>query len=414
MWYDVIVIGILAYTTIRGAMKGVIWQIAAIAGVVLCLVFAESISAAAGPYVRLEPPLNNWVVMFGAYLVFSFASFAVARMLTEWLDKIKFGEFNRHLGAIFGFIKGAVICLVLTFFIVTVSDSAREMLRHSRSGRVAAIVMDRLHPVMPERLHEALNKYIDLHSLDSPDLDLRYSDHDHSGHDHDGESTAGLVLPPELDELMSKVPADVRGEFRDVLLRSLQQTQPESQPDLLNSLLKALREVERPEDVTSLRNVLDQPPDRLLAAVAQWLGDPVPQQGTSTTSPATTGPLVTDTSRPAATNQAGSSGGDAANRRQQLLDGISAEFSTFPLSQKMIREDIQLQLADLPDGVALAVLADWYADLAIVSPNRDPRAIIQDPDPTTTATTTLPQRIVKQTAAAGTTAAPTGGDEELR
>src|SRR5688500_18576502 len=164
MWYDAIVIGILAYTTIRGAMKGVIWQIAAIAGVVLCLVFAESISAAAGPYVRLEPPLNNWVVMLGAYLVFSFISFALAKLLTEWLDKIKFGEFNRHLGALFGFVKGAVICLVLTFFIVTVSDSAREMLRNSRSGRVAAIVMDRLHPVMPERLHEALNKYIDLHS----------------------------------------------------------------------------------------------------------------------------------------------------------------------------------------------------------------------------------------------------------
>ena len=407
MWYDVIVIGILAYTTIRGAMKGVIWQIAAIAGLVLCLVFAESISAAAGPYVHLEPPLNNWVVMFGAYLVFSFASFAVARMLTEWLDKIKFGDFNRHLGAIFGFVKGAVICLVLTFFIVTVSDDAREMLRHSRSGRVAAIVMDRLHPVMPQQLHEALNKYIDLHSLDSPELDLRYGNRD--GHNHSGQSTAGLVLPPELDELMLKLPADVRGEFRDVLLKSLQQTKPESQPDLLNSLLKALREVERPEDVTSLRNVLDQPPDRLLAAVAQWLGGSSSQTGTSTT-----GPLIADTSRPAATNQTGSAGGDAANRRQQLLESISAEFSTFPLSQKMIREDIQQQLAGLPEGVALAVLADWYADLAIVSPNRDPRAIIQDPDPTTTATTTLPQRIVKQTAAAGTTAVPTTGDEELR
>jgi uncharacterized membrane protein required for colicin V production len=73
MWYDCLAVAILAYTTIRGAMKGVIWQIAAIAGIVLCFVFSESISAAAGPYVHLDPPLNNWVVMIGAYLVFSFA-----------------------------------------------------------------------------------------------------------------------------------------------------------------------------------------------------------------------------------------------------------------------------------------------------------------------------------------------------
>lgn len=407
MWYDAIVIGILAYTTIRGAMKGVIWQIAAIAGVVLCLVFAESISAAAGPYVRLDPPLNNWVVMLGAYLVFSFISFAIARLLTEWLDKIKFGEFNRHLGALFGFIKGAVICLVLTFFIVTVSDSAREMLRHSRSGRVAAIVMDRLHPIMPERLHEALNKYIDLHSLDSPDLDLRYSDH--AGHDHSAGEDAGapqVVLPAEFDELMSKIPEDLRGDFRDVLLRSLQQTKPESQPDLLNSLLKALREVQRPEDVTSLRSILDQPPDQLLAAVANWLGEPPP---------AATGPALAGSTDPAAApNTAATPAEAAATRRRQLLQAISAEFSSYPLSQKRIQDDIQQQLAGLPESVAIAVLADWQADLAIAGPRRDPRAVIQDPDPTTTAATLLPERITRQTAAAESNPFQPSGDEELR
>lgn len=412
MWYDAIVIGILAYTTIRGAMKGVIWQLAAIAGLVLCLVFAESISAAAGPYVRLDPPLNNWVVMLGAYLVFSLISFAIARLLTEWLDKIKFGEFNRHLGALFGFVKGAVICLVLTFFIVTISDSAREMLRHSRSGRVAAIVMDRLHPIMPERLHEALNKYIDLHSLDSPDLDLKYSDHE--GHDHSADNDSGsaqVVLPAEFDELMSKIPEDVRSDFKDVMLRSLQQTTPESQPDLLNSLLKALREVKRPEDVTSLRGILDQPPDQLLAAVANWLGEP-PPPSTNTTGQALTDSSVSATNPTAVSTLPVST--DAATRRQQLLQAISAEFSTFPLSQKRIQDDIQQQLNGLPDSIALAVLADWQADLAMVSPHRDPRAVIRDPDPTTTAATLLPERITRQTAAAGSSTFQPSGDEELR
>src|SRR5262245_37336363 len=105
MWYDVVVLAILAFTTIRGAVKGVIWQFAAIAGLVLCVAFSSSISAFAVPYVKLEPPLNNWAVMFGSYVVFSFLAFGVARLLNDWIEKQQFGEYNRHLGAILGFVK---------------------------------------------------------------------------------------------------------------------------------------------------------------------------------------------------------------------------------------------------------------------------------------------------------------------
>jgi len=274
MWYDVVVLAILAFTTIRGAVKGVIWQFAAIAGLVLCVVFSSSISAIAGPYVKLEPPLNHWVVMFASYVLFSFLAFGVARLLNDWIEKQKFGEYNKHLGAILGFVKGVVICLVLTFFIVTVSADAREMLKHSRSGKAAAIIMDRLHPLMPEKLHDALGKYI--HQLDSPELDLQHADHDHDHSTAGGgdilPSDANFELPHEFDDLLSRLPADVQGDFRNVLQRSLQQSQPEARPDLEQRLLDALQKVILDQrEVNSLRETLSQPPDKLIGAVSAWL-----------------------------------------------------------------------------------------------------------------------------------------------
>lgn len=277
MWYDCLAVAILAYTTIRGAMKGVIWQIAAIAGLVACFVFSESISAAAGPYIKLEPPLNNWVVMIGAYLVFSFAAFSIARLLTEWLDKIHFGDFNRHLGAILGFVKGVLMVLVLTFFSVTVSEGMHDVLQHSRTGHIAARIMYHLHPVMPEKLHDTLARYINIHKLDDPELQQKYEQRgSHTGHDHAelADQPSDLILPSDFEDVLAKMPKETQGEFRALLMRSLNQTEPETRVNLLDSLIDAFKKVQTSDDLTSLMQSLQQPRDKLMGAVTDWMTEP--------------------------------------------------------------------------------------------------------------------------------------------
>jgi membrane protein required for colicin V production len=376
MWYDVCVVAVLLFTTLRGAAKGAVWQLAAIAGLVLCLVFAESLSAAFGPYVRLEPPLNHWAVMFGAYLVFSFVSYGIARLLNEWIEKAELKEYNRHLGAVLGFVKGVVICLVATFFIVTLSEDAREMLKHSRSGRWAAIIMDRLHPVMPEKLRDSLDKYI--HQLDSPDLDLKYS---HDGHSHDpagDQDGQGLVkLPAELDALLSTLPEESQVEFRGLLERTLRRAEADSRRELERRLQDALEQVRRPEDMTSLKKALEAPAESLLARVTGWLSGERSPAGENGFDPWASEPQVHG---PA----------PALPRRTRLMQEIAAEFSDLPRAQAFIRDDIERQLADVPERVALSVLEDWRTDLLGGGP---------DPDPNTTASTPLPERIVRRMSA---------------
>ena len=191
--FDLLVLAVLLFCTIRGAMKGVVWQLASIGALVACFMFSEQLSAKIAPHIAVKEPLNRWIAMFALYMAFSLVSFAIARALHDWIEKAKFKEYDRHLGAIFGLTKGIVFSLVLTFFIVTLSDSARGQILNSRSGNAAAIIMDRLHAVMPHELHAVLEPYI--HRLDKDGLDLKAHG---DGHDHKSEHSNDETKPPTV------------------------------------------------------------------------------------------------------------------------------------------------------------------------------------------------------------------------
>src|SRR5579863_10257347 len=131
MWYDLITLIILMYSMFRGAMKGIVWQLATIAALLMCFFFAGTGSMILAPFIRVEEPLNRWIAMFVLYLIFSFISFGVARGLHEMIEKMKIEALDRHLGAILGLVKGGMFSIFLTFFLVTLSHAARETVINS-------------------------------------------------------------------------------------------------------------------------------------------------------------------------------------------------------------------------------------------------------------------------------------------
>jgi uncharacterized membrane protein required for colicin V production len=385
MWYDIFVVAILIVAMVRGAVRGVVWQLAGIAGIVLCLVFAETISHIGSPLVNLEPPLNQWVVMFVAYLFFSFLSFGFARLINSALEKAELKEYDKHLGAIFGLVKGAALCLVITFFLVTLSDTTRDMLRSSKSARYAAIVMDRLHPVMPAKLRAALVKYI--HDLDVPDLDLQYADGDH---DHSGGETPWL--PDAVDQpaspngtpagnpagSSSQPPTPTTAEALDRLLQQI--------PGLANDswtrqTVRLIYEATPPERRQQLLTELkDAGPAMLWAVVQRWQSQPPPQTPTGG-APSGTGELDWSSTEPVGYAQ------PQAPSRAQLVTAIASLLARQPQDQPAYEQYISERLAGLPDAITLAVLQDWKADLT---------AGAVDPDPQTNAGTPLDLRIISQ------------------
>ncbi|WP_437202165.1 CvpA family protein [Planctomicrobium sp. SH664] len=406
MWYDVLCVGVLLFFTLRGAARGVIWQIAGIAGIVLCFVFGNGISAAVGPYIRLESPLNHWVALFIAYLGFSFCCFGLGRALTGWMEKNQLKEFNQHLGAVFGLVKGVILCLVMTFLLVTVSSDMRAKLIDSHTGRYSAIIMDRLHPVMPEKLHDALAKYI--HQLDHDGLDL---DHRHD-HDHDHEvvpntngsspylgtptqfpQTQQPVATPTSSPLWSQLRGALSDQAQQVVSKTLDAAQdPQTRAKLEQDLLNLWNSVPAQDraalqqqiingGTTQLQNYLNQ---RLQPVTSTPQSIPVPPIANS--APVQTPAQPTTTPAPTAPS--------AGDRQAALIREIASAYSTIPNIRQGIERDIADKIAGLPESLAIAVLDDWNAD-AWSRPS--------DPDPQTTNQSTIEQRILRQLQLSGLT-----------
>jgi membrane protein required for colicin V production len=335
MFYDMVVVAVLLFATYRGARKGIVWQLAVIASIVFCFGFAGSLSLAMAPFFAVEPPLDRWLAMLVLYVVFSFGAFAVARQLRTWIEKAKFEEYDRHLGAVFGLVKGVLICLVLSFFAVTLGEKlpgVRDQVFYSFSGRTAAVLMDRLHPVLPEELHEVLEPYI--HSLDRPGLDLH-------AHDYDGED------PRHHDD-------HDHGPFRE----------PTPVPG-----------TNRPVDDERL------PPAPL---TPEPTGDPFarPDRFDAPRS----GAEAPSTVRPVGGVQSDAA---AQRERRQMLDEIGSVYSDDRTAQSGVVAEVEQSLSGLPERVKLAVVKDWYTDLLVFDRGADP-------DPGTDLSTPLDQRIVRE------------------
>ncbi len=205
-WFDLAVAIVLLITTIRGAIRGVFWELATVGAIVLCFAFAQQLSARIAPHVPLGEPLNRWVSLLALYVLFSFVSFSVARVLRGFVEKLRFREYDRHLGAIVGLLKGVVLLLLVTCFLVTIVPASRDVVLRSRSGRIAAVILEAIHPALPEGIHEILHPY--LHNLDVADRSghvpsegpLPPPPHTHTpdttGHAHtNGSSSGGPVSP---------------------------------------------------------------------------------------------------------------------------------------------------------------------------------------------------------------------------
>jgi membrane protein required for colicin V production len=160
MWFDIVTLVIIGIAAYRGSQKGFLWQLATIAGIVFCFLFAGQFSVALAPMLKIEPPLSRWVSIFILYIVSSLIAYGLASGLRKGLEKVRFEDYDEHLGGIFGAVKGAVFCIVLTFFGVTLSASVKESIMTSFTGYASAWFLMQVEPVLPEEFKNVIAPYV--------------------------------------------------------------------------------------------------------------------------------------------------------------------------------------------------------------------------------------------------------------
>lgn len=151
--YDLVMLGILAAAAVLGYLKGMVWQVAWIAGIAASTFVALRFGSDVAPYVGQQPPWNRLIAMLALYVATSLAVWLVFRVISGAINAVHLSAFDRQLGLLLGLAKGVLLCIVITFFSVTLAPAYRHQIVGSRSGRLVAelIVPHRRVPAPRDR-----------------------------------------------------------------------------------------------------------------------------------------------------------------------------------------------------------------------------------------------------------------------
>ena len=159
--YDIVMLIVFAAAVLFGLWKGLAWQVASLAAVFVSYFVAMEFRGQLAPLIKAQEPWNRFAAMLILYLGTSLLIWLAYGYVRRTIEKAKLRTFDRQAGAILGAAKGAVLCMLVTLFSVTLlGDQARDAIVQSRSGGWIAGAISRMDAIMPDELHAYLDKYI--------------------------------------------------------------------------------------------------------------------------------------------------------------------------------------------------------------------------------------------------------------
>ena len=160
--YDLVMIAVMIAAMVFGAWKGFVWQLASLCSLVVSYFVALRFSHDLAPHLSGQAPLNRFLAMLLIYVACGLIIWVLFRMLSGLIDRVKLKEFDRQMGALTGLAKGALLCVAITFFAVSLSGATyRQSILESHSGRAIGHFIDRVDSSMPQGMHELVHPFLE-------------------------------------------------------------------------------------------------------------------------------------------------------------------------------------------------------------------------------------------------------------
>lgn len=159
--FDLIILTILAALTIRGVMKGMVSQIVSVGSYLVCWIVASRFAFLIAPTIPAEEPWNKVGAMIVLFVVTMIAIRFAHKILESWIKTLHLQKLNKFLGGALGLVKALLICMVLTFFSVMLSETTRQIVFESKSGFRFARLIAQTGAFIPMESCELLRSQID-------------------------------------------------------------------------------------------------------------------------------------------------------------------------------------------------------------------------------------------------------------
>ena len=129
-------------------------QIVSVASIFVCWIVATRFGSLVAPTIPVEPPWDQVLAMAVVFIItwiaIQFASAALEKLIKDWhLEKL-----NKLFGGVLGFAKGLLLCLIITFFSVMVSETSRDVVFNSKTGFHLVRLITRIGVFVPKDSYE--------------------------------------------------------------------------------------------------------------------------------------------------------------------------------------------------------------------------------------------------------------------
>lgn len=147
--YDIVMLAVLGGTTFFGFLKGFAWQVASVASLTLSYFCAYHFSGRVEPLLNADPRWSKYLAMLLVYCGTGFVVWMGFRLVSGAIDQIRLRDFDRQIGGLVGAAKGVLLCTVITFFAVSLSEKSRAAVLRSRSGVYISQLIHKASPIVP-------------------------------------------------------------------------------------------------------------------------------------------------------------------------------------------------------------------------------------------------------------------------
>ena len=160
--YDMLMILVLVAATLFGFWKGMAWQVASLASLVVSYFAALKFADQIAPMISSHAPWNKFVAMLAIYIATSFVIWTLFRLVSSVIDRVKLDGFDHQMGALIGFGKGVLLTIAITFFAVTIlPQNQKDMIIASRTGEYIVRLLDKTHTIVPPEIHDVIHPYVE-------------------------------------------------------------------------------------------------------------------------------------------------------------------------------------------------------------------------------------------------------------
>jgi membrane protein required for colicin V production len=154
---DWIFVAVLLASLVLGAWRGLVYEVLSALNWLCAFVLAQWL----GPDLAHMLPMsstNDTVRLaagfVGVFIAAVFVGGLIARLLKKLVETVGLRPVDRVLGAMFGTVRGVILCLVATVLVQMTVFKTNELWVESVGAGVAVAALKGLKPVMPEKLSQ--------------------------------------------------------------------------------------------------------------------------------------------------------------------------------------------------------------------------------------------------------------------